>query len=172
MWRDALAAHTAGRIRATEVRGSDYVQANSIFSVAMGKPLLAGKTGRVPAALDVPHSWTSINDVAAMLVTAAADERAWGQAWLVPTEPAVTIRELAARFTAVAGAPEPKLAEIPSPVLRVVGLFSPMVRELRTTRYQFVRPFTIDSSLSTERFGLKPQPLDEALREAAESLRS
>jgi nucleoside-diphosphate-sugar epimerase len=172
MWRDALAAHTAGRIRATEVRGSDYLQANSIFSVVMGRPLLAGKTARVPAALDVPHSWTSVNDVAAILVTAAADERAWGQAWLVPTEPALTIRELATRFTAVAGAPAPKLAAIPSPVLRAVGLFSPMVRELRTTRYQFVRPFTIDSSLSTETFGLKPQPLDEALLETAESLRA
>src|SRR5437762_4872899 len=30
MWRDALAAHEAGRIRATEVRGSDYIEANSI----------------------------------------------------------------------------------------------------------------------------------------------
>ena len=43
MWRDALAAHQAGRIRATEVRGSDYVEANSIFSFALAAPLSAGK---------------------------------------------------------------------------------------------------------------------------------
>ena len=42
----------------------------------------------VPAPLDVPHSWTSIADVARTLVTAATDERAWGRAWLVPDEPA------------------------------------------------------------------------------------
>jgi nucleoside-diphosphate-sugar epimerase len=43
LWRDALAAHEAGRVRVTEVRGSDYLEANSIFTVALGKPLLAGK---------------------------------------------------------------------------------------------------------------------------------
>lgn len=171
MWRDALAAHEAGRIKATEVRASDYLQANSILTFALGKPLLAGKRARVPAALDVPHSWTSINDVAALLVTVAGDDRSWGRPWHVPTNAPLTVRELATRFTAVAGAPAPKLATIPYPVLWTVGLFSPIVRELRATRYQFVRPFVLDSSAATETFGLKPQPIDEALSETAHLLR-
>jgi len=49
MWRDALAAHQAGRIRATEVRGSDYIEANSIFGFALAAPLSAGKRAYVPA---------------------------------------------------------------------------------------------------------------------------
>ncbi|MCS7479206.1 NAD-dependent epimerase [Umezawaea endophytica] len=170
MWRDALAAHDAGRIRAVEVRGSDYVEANSIFSVALGKPLLAGKRAWSPAPLDVPHSWTSINDVATLLTTVATDERAWGRAWPVPTEPPLTVRQLATRFTAVAGVGAPKLATIPTPVLRAIGLFSPMVKELRTTEYQFSRPFVLDSSASTEAFGLKPRPIDDSLRDAARNL--
>jgi nucleoside-diphosphate-sugar epimerase len=171
MWREAVAAHEAGRIRATEVRGSDYIQANSIFSVVMGKPLLAGKRASVPAPLDEPHSWTSINDVATLLVTVAGDDRAWGRAWHVPTNAPLTIRELATRFTEVAGLQAPKLAAIPYPVMWAAGLFSPMVRELRTTRYQFDRPFVIDSSAAAETFGLKPEPIDEALRETARLLR-
>ncbi len=59
MWRDALALHEAGRIRATEVRASDYIEANSIFSFTLAKPLLAGKRAYIPAPLDVKHSWTS-----------------------------------------------------------------------------------------------------------------
>jgi hypothetical protein len=51
------------------------------------------------------------------------------------------------------------------------GLFTPLVRELRTTRYQFIRPFVIDASATTEAFGLTPTPLDEALRDAAARLR-
>src|SRR6266498_1353209 len=31
MWRDALAAHQAGRLRTSEARASDYIEANSIF---------------------------------------------------------------------------------------------------------------------------------------------
>jgi len=171
MWRAARDAHDAGRIRATEVRGSDYLEANSIFAVALGKPLLAEKKAWSPAPLDVPHSWTSITDVAALLTTAATDERAWGKAWLVPSEPPLTIRQLATRFTAVARVAAPKLGTIPTPLMRVVGLFSPMVKELRTTEYQFARPFVLDSSLTTETFGLKPRAIDDSLRAAVAALR-
>src|SRR5580698_1304305 len=98
MWTDALAAHNAGRIRATEVRASDYIEANGMLAVAMGKQLLAGKRAYAPAPLDVPHSWTSITDCARTLITVAADARALGQVWLVPTNPPLTMRELASRF--------------------------------------------------------------------------
>jgi nucleoside-diphosphate-sugar epimerase len=167
MWRAALAAHEAGRIRATEVRASDYVEANSIFSVALAKPLRAGKRGYVPAKLDTPHSFTSIADVARTLVTAATTERAWGRAWLVPTNPPVTIRELAARFAEVNGLPKAKVSELPYAILWTAGLFSPMLRELRTTHYQFSRPFVLDSSTTRQAFDLSPTDLDTALKNVA-----
>ena len=65
-----------------------------------------------------------------------------------------------------------RLSPIPYPVMWVTGLFSPQVKELRTTRYQFTSPFVIDGSATTEAFGLEPTPLDEALRDAAARLRS
>src|ERR1700722_14619859 len=133
MWRDMLAAHQAGKVRATEVRGSDYIEANSIFSFVLAKPLLSGQRAWVPATLDAPHSWTSIHDVAATLVTAATTERAWGRGWLVPTNPPLTIRELATRFTELNGAPAPRLTSMPYPVMWTAGLFSPTVKELRHT---------------------------------------
>ena len=163
MWRDALAAHQAGRIRATEVRGSDYVEANSIFSFALAAPLSAGKRAYVPAALDVPHSWTSIADVAKTLVIVATREPAWGQAWLVPTNPALTVRELAIRFAILRGLPAPKLTTVPYAALWAAGLFSPLLRELRATNYQWTRPFLLDSALTERTFGLTPTPIDMAL---------
>jgi nucleoside-diphosphate-sugar epimerase len=164
MWREALARHQAGRIRVTEIRSSDYIEANSIVSLVLARPVLAGKRAFVPGALDVPHSWTAISDAVRTLVTVAVEERAWGKAWLVPTNPPLTVRALAGRFAAVFGAPAPKLSEIPHPVLWAAGLFVPLARELRTTRYQFVRPFVMDSSLTEERFGMTPANLDVALR--------
>jgi nucleoside-diphosphate-sugar epimerase len=172
MWQDALAAQEAGRIRTTEVRASDYIEQNGLLSFGLGKPLLAGRRAYSPAPLDVPHSWTSISDCARALATVAADERAYGQAWLVPTGPALTVRQLTTRFTEVNGAPAAKISAIPYPVLWAYGEFSPMVKELRTTRYQFTAPFVVDSSATTETFGLEPTPLDETLRDAATRLRS
>jgi len=167
MWRAALAAHEAGRIRATEVRASDYIEANSIFSIALAKPLRAGKRAYVPASLNTLHSWTSISDVAATLVTAAAGERAWGRAWLVPTNQPLTVRQLAARFAEVHGLPAAKVSEVPYSILWSAGLFIPMMRELRTTRYQFTRPFVLDSALTERTFGLAPTDIDAALKNVA-----
>jgi nucleoside-diphosphate-sugar epimerase len=126
----------------------------------------------VPGPLDVPHTWTSIADAARTLVTVAADQRGWGRAWLVPSNPPLTVRELATRFAAVAGAPPPKLTRLPSPVLWLAGVFSPLVRELRTTHYQFARPFVLDAATTTAELGLSPTPLDDALRTTADRLRA
>jgi nucleoside-diphosphate-sugar epimerase len=165
MWRAALARHEAGRIRTTEVRGSDYLEANSLLAIA-AKSLLAGRRAYVPGALDVPHTWTSVVDVARTLITVAGDERGWGRAWLVPSNPPLTFREAATRLTTVAGAPAPKLTRIPYPALWTLGLFSPLLRELRATHYQFARPFVLDSSLTEHTFDLKPSDLDGRLADA------
>jgi nucleoside-diphosphate-sugar epimerase len=163
IWQEAHAAHEAGRLAATEVRSSDYIEANSIISIVLAGPLLAGKKARVPSALDVPHSWTSIADVAETLVTVATDERAWGRPWLVPTNPPLTLRELAARYAEVHEAPAPRLAAIPYPMLWTAGLLSSTARELRITRYQFAEPFVVDTSQTEQTFGLTPTGWDEAL---------
>ncbi len=172
IWDDQLAAMQAGRIRTTDVRASDYIEANGLLSYGLGRPLLAGKRAYSPAPLDVPHSWTSVTDCAKTLVAVATDERAYGQVWLVPTNPALTVRQLATKFTEANGAPAPKLSAIPYPALWATGLFNAMVKELRTTRYQFTRPFVIDASATTETFGLTPVALADALRDAAARLRS
>jgi hypothetical protein len=61
------------------------------------------------------------------------------------------------------GAPAPKLSPVPYPLLWATGLIVPLVRELRATRYQFVSPFVIDSSVTEQTFGLAPTDLDTAL---------
>jgi nucleoside-diphosphate-sugar epimerase len=172
MWREALARHEAGRIRVTEVRSSDYVEANSILSFVLAKPILQGKRAFVPGALDVPHTWTAISDAARTLVTVATDQRAWGRAWLTPSHPPLTVRELAARFAKVAGAPPPKLSALPYPVLWTAGVFVPLIRELRATRYQFIHPFVVDASSTEKTFELAPGDFDAALGVAATAAKS
>lgn len=170
MWREALARHEAGRIRMTEIRASDHMQPNSIFALALCQPLLAGKRAVSPVPLDIRRSWTSVNDAARLLAIVAQDPRAWGKAWHVPTNAPMTARELVVRFSEVNGLRPPKLAVIPYPVVWTMGMFVPMLRELRATRYQFDRPFVIDSSAATTTFGLEPEPLDESLRDTARLL--
>ncbi|MFI6821810.1 NAD-dependent epimerase/dehydratase family protein [Micromonospora sp. NPDC050187] len=168
MWTEALAAHRAGRIRATEVRGSDYLGAGA-HSAATTLVLPRAATGRriaVPADPDAPHSWTYVGDMARTLVTVATDERAWGRAWHAPSPPPISVRGLAARAATLAGARPPRITRLPPPVLTLGSLVNREVREIREIAYQFYRPFVLDSTAVTETFGLTCTPLDEALTDS------
>ncbi|KDN20137.1 NAD-dependent epimerase/dehydratase family protein [Amycolatopsis rifamycinica] len=174
LWADALAAHEAGRIRTADVRGSDYLGAGalSVFTALVLPKVLAGKRAWAPADLDAPHSWTHVGDVARTLVAVAADERAWGRAWHVPTPPPMSVRRLAGRAADLAGAPAPRLTAMPGSMLRLGGLFDPIARETVEMQYQLRRPFVLDSSAATAAFGIEPTPTDEALRETIDGLRA
>ena len=166
MWRDALAAHESGRIRATEVRASDFIGPevlNSHLGERVIPKLLKGRGVQVLGDPDMAHSFTFMPDVARALVTAATDERAWGEVWHVPTNPATTPREMITMVSKIAGVAPVKVSGIPSLLLKVGGLFSPLFRELPEMLYQFDRPFILDSSLFTSTFGQDPTPLQEVL---------
>ncbi|MEV5821533.1 NAD-dependent epimerase/dehydratase family protein [Micromonospora haikouensis] len=173
MWAEAVAAHRAGRVRVTEVRGSDYLGVGALsLPMMLLPPVLDGRRAVLPVDFDAPHTWTYVDDVARTLVRAAADERAWGRAWHVPSPPAVSARELAVRAAALAGAPTPRLTRLPYPALWLGGLANPFARELRETAYQFDRPFLMDSTAATETLGVEPTPLGSALAQTVTALRA
>ena len=163
MWRDALAAHEAGRIRTFEVRGSDYLGGNSYLSTAVLPSWRKNRRAFVPVDLDAPHTWTDVRDVAALLAVGARDERAWGRAWHVPSNdplPFRTIAALAAEELGVAG----RISSLPYSALWLAGLANPLLRELRETQHQFRKPFVMDSSAAQATFGLAPHDIADAVR--------
>jgi nucleoside-diphosphate-sugar epimerase len=171
MWREALAAHEAGRVRVTEVRGSDYLGAGLADTSHLGRlapKILAGKKVRVLGSADMPHTWTYVPDVARTLVTVAADERAWGRAWHVPSAPACTQRELITRFAEIGGAPAARVGEIPEFAFKAIAKVVPLMRELQEMYPSFTHPYILDSSATTRTFGIDATPLDDSLRVIAQ----
>jgi nucleoside-diphosphate-sugar epimerase len=73
MWRDALASHLEGRVRAVEVRASDFIGpgANSVVGDRVIPRILEGKSCSVIGDPSALHSWTFVDDVAATLVACA-----------------------------------------------------------------------------------------------------
>jgi len=166
MWRDALDAHRGGRLRATEVRASDFIGASTqnVMGQRVVPKVLAGKSCQVLGRADVTHSWTYIDDVARTLIASAQQPAAWGKVWHVPTNPSRTQREVIDDFADAAGVKRVKVSVVPTAALRVAGLFSPLMRELPKTLYQFTSPFIIDDTATRDVLGLQPTPWDEVLR--------
>lgn len=163
MWHDALSAHQAGRIRTFEVRGSDYLGGNSIVSQLLLPAWRKGRRAYLPAPLDVPHTFTDVRDVAMLLAVGAADERAWGRAWHVPSPEPVTLREVASIAADQLGVPG-KVRGMPYAAVWAVGLFRPFVKELRETQHQFRKPFVLDSTQAQRVFSITPRPITESVR--------
>lgn len=174
MWDDMLAAHRAGRVRVTELRGSDYYGPGTsdqahLGTVRLVRPLLAGRHIPYLGDPDLPHSWTYVTDVARALAIAGGDERAWGRPWHVPSAPAFPARKFAEMLAERAGVRAPRMVSVPKAVVGVMGLAVPQLRELRETRYQFDRPYVLDSSRFETTFGMAPTPVERALKEILEA---
>jgi hypothetical protein len=61
------------------------------------------------------------------------------------------------------------MVSVPKAVVGVMGLAVPQLRELRETRYQFDRPYVLDSSRFETTFGMAPTPVERALKEILEA---
>ncbi len=163
MARELLEAHAVGRLRGTLARASDFYGPQvlgSAFGDRLVPRVLIGKKVSMLGSLDVPHSISYMGDVANTLVTIAEDERAWGKPWHVPNAPAPTQREAVQAFAKAAGTTV-KVTAVPKLALSALGLFVPMMRELKETWYQFAEPWVTDSTLTEQTFGLTATPLED-----------
>ncbi|MFE6502811.1 NAD-dependent epimerase/dehydratase family protein [Kitasatospora sp. NPDC057738] len=167
-WEQARALHEAGRIRAVEVRASDFfgpgVTDGGHLAARVMPGLLKGRPIATLGDPDTAHSWTYLPDVARAMAEIAGEERAWGRAWHVPTAPPLPVRAMVDRLAAEAGSGPVAVRRLPAAALAVAGLFSPLLRELREVRYQFDRPFVVDSSAYEAAFAVRATPLEEQLR--------
>ncbi len=149
-----LDAHRAGRIRATIGRFSDYYGphgTNSGLAMMGILPALAGKRPRGLWNLDQPHTFHHLPDAARGFATLVEDDRGDGRAWILPAAPAITQRHLLELVSGATGAGRPGV--LPHAAIWVAGLFDAMIRESRSVRVQYERPWVVDARAFTATFG-------------------
>ncbi len=166
MAQSALAAHQAGKVRVAIGRGSDFF-GPGVLGSTLGEraiyPALAGKPAQMVGKLDLPHTYTFIDDFGKALVVLGEREEALGRAWHVPNDrPEITQREIMTLFFAEIGLP-PKMKGMGKWMMSLGGLFVPEARETAEMMYEFERPFVVDSSQFEQTFGLKATPLEDAV---------
>src|SRR3954451_19317814 len=173
MWAEMLAAHEAGRVRATEARAADFVgpQVPAGHSHLMRQlpALRKGQRAWVVGDPDAPRGWSYLPDVAATLVTLGTDERAPGRAWHVPSA-VRSQRQALTDLAAALGGPAPRVSGIPWPVLRAVGVALPFMREVVDVRHQFDQPYVIDAASTTATFGLRAPPWEQVVAACASAV--
>lgn len=162
-----LAAHQQGKVRAAIGRGSDFY-GPGVLDSTLGErailPALQGKSASLVGQLDIPHTYTVIDDFGKALVILGEQEAALGQAWHVPNPPTLTQRQLMTLFFEVIGQP-PKMSGMGRWMMSIGGLFIPEARESVEMMYEFEKPFVVDHSKYARAFGDHATPHREAVRQ-------
>ena len=149
------AAHESGRVEATIGRASDFYGPGVLTSVVGREVFGRLAEGRAPRVLgdpDQPHSFTFIEDFGRALVVLADHDEAFGQTWLIPNAPPTPTRDFAERAARAMGH-EAKVQATPSWMIRALGVFNPMMREVAEMLYMWEHAFVVDHSKFERAFG-------------------
>lgn len=161
-----MEAHANGKLRATIGRGSDFYGPGVLVS-AVGERVfpraLSGKAAGVFGNLDMPHTYTYIEDFARGLVTLGERDEALGEVWHIPSAETLTTRQFLELVFEEAGTPF-KVSVMPKVMVSVLALFVPVLREMKEMLYMFEEPFIVDHSKFERAFGANPTPHREAIR--------
>lgn len=157
MTEAVFAAHAQGKLRAVSGRASDFYGPGDLLGERLFLAALQGKTANGLGDLDQPHTFSYIEDFGEALVVLGEREEAFGRAWHIPSPEPLTQRALIRQIFESAGL-NPKIGVFSPWMLRLVGLFTPTVREVYEMLYEFTEPFVMDSSRFQSAFGMSPTP--------------
>jgi nucleoside-diphosphate-sugar epimerase len=166
MSEELMEAHTSGRVRVAIGRASDFFGPRGLASTA-GEQVFGravkGKSAQVFGDPDQPHTYTYVPDIGKGLVILGEREEALGRAWHLPSPETLTTREFVEMIFEEVGKPA-RVQATPKIVLRVLGLFNPVLRETIEMRYEFEEPFVLDTSDFIRTFGDQATSLREAIQ--------
>ena len=156
----------SGKIEALIARAADFYGPgikNSVFNEAILKNLKAGKSANWFCSVKKKHNFTWTPDAAKATALLGNTESAYGQVWHLPTVPAFAMHEWIEK-TANALGVKPKSVVAPPFLVKLMGVFNPLMREMKEMLYQYDRDYNFDSSKFETVFGGKPTPVEEAMK--------
>lgn len=178
--RARLAASLAGEWQAGSLTGmiarcADFygpAAAHGIPNVLLFDPYSKGQSAMCLVRDDMPHSYTYTPDAARALVTLSTSEAAWNQTWHLPTAPDPLTGKQFILAAAEAMNTRPKYRILTPFLVRIGGIFNPMVREIHEMLYQNDSPYIFDSQKFAHAFGTTATPYGQGIRETAQSYSS
>jgi nucleoside-diphosphate-sugar epimerase len=168
-----LAAHGQNGLSTLVLRLPDFygpgVERSLLNGVFDGAA--TGKRAQMIGPLDVAHEFIYLPDLGPVVETLTRTPEAYGRWWHLGGAGTITQREVARQAYALAGR-EPKLMVAGKTMLRLVGLFNPLMRELVEMNYLMTEPLVLDDSALTKLIGpIAKTPYEEGIRQAFDAAR-
>ena len=163
-----LKAHEDGLIEATIARSADFygpgLERNGMLRETVIKNLAQGKKPNWFCSLDKVHSFTYTPDAARGTAILGNAPDAFGEVWHLPTAPdPMTGQQWIDAFAHGFG--KPNKAQLATPlIVTLMGIFIPIMRELKEMLYQYDRDYVFDSQKFNQRFDFTPTSYAEGVK--------
>ena len=158
-----------GKLTALIARSADFygpdIKNTSMLTETVFKPLNTGKKANWMASLNYKHSFTYTPDAGKATAILGNSEKAYNQVWHLPTaENPFTGKEW---INAIAKEMDvkPKTQTATKFIVKILGLFIPLMREMPEMMYQYDRDYVFNSDKFTDNFDFKVTPYLTGIRE-------
>jgi nucleoside-diphosphate-sugar epimerase len=157
----------AGKLLALIARSADFYGPDnnkSFVNEMVYKNLLKGKAANWFIDADKKHSFTYTPDAAKATALLGNTNDAFNTIWHLPTDKnPLTGREFIELFSREMKAAN-KLFVMPLWLVKIVGLFVPVLKEMAEMMYQYDRDYFFDSSKFEQRFNFKTTTYQDGVR--------
>lgn len=163
-----------GRIEALVARSADFYGPGfekplSILIETVFKPLSRGSTANWLGGDSYKHSYTYTPDASKATAILGNTPDAFGQTWHLPTDSnpytgKEWVEEIAKELNQ-----KPKYRTVSTFLVRLMGLFMPIMRENVEMMYQYDRDYVFNSDKFEKRFNFQPTPYKEGIRNVVET---
>ncbi len=158
----------AGKIMALIARSADFYGPNnekSFINEMVIKNLRKGKSADWLLDTEKKHSFTFTPDASRATAILGNTDHAYNQVWHLPTDSnSLTGRELVGLFAQELNA-KPRVRPMPMWLLKILGLFIPIMKEIQEMSYQYDRDYFFDSSKFDRKFNFKTTTYGEGVKE-------
>jgi len=163
----------SGRLKALIARSADFIgTTNSTLVEVVYKNFLKGKKANWFSRTDKIHSFTHTLDAARGTAMLGNTPDAYGEVWHLPTSAErLTGKDWIGLFAKEMNV-KPGITALPDWMLGLLGLFIPVMKELKEMAYQYDRDYFFNSSKFNTRFGYQPLTPEEGVKKLIRDLQA
>ncbi len=163
----------AGNLKALIARCADYYGPNikntSMLTETVFNNLSKGKKANWLGSVKYMHSFTYTPDAGKATALLGNSDSAFGEIWHLPTAPNPFTGEEWINNIAKEMGVGAKVQAAPKLLVKVLGLFMPVMKEMVEMMYQYDRDYVFDSSKFEKRFEFAPTPYLEGIKNISNS---
>ncbi|MCM4150876.1 NAD-dependent dehydratase [Arenibacter sp. N53] len=162
-----------GQLEALIARSADFygpnIKSSSMLTEMVFKPLSSGKKANWLSSVNFEHSFTYTPDAGRATALLGNSAKAYNQIWHLPTaKNPYTGKEWIEAIAREMGV-KPRIQVASRLMVKLLGLFMPIMREMPEMMYQYDRDYVFNSDKFNSHFDFKTTPYLEGIKEIIKS---